>query len=230
MHQGLTHLSDRVSSSGHSPASAPHASSCVSGQAAGGRPVLPSGSDCLPSSTAEGRVVSSATTSSALPLTINLSSLLPAVFASLPLTVSQSINSSSVSAAVSQSQCLSLSPKPVASTVDENANPFFLRFIGGNIRVCQGCRSSLRTIDGGIPQAPFDLAIARFERRPYRDKNGELKTPSREQTAHYHLKIACVQAASPYFMPSSLVVPTDVLSLLSVTHKEYLRLMFGISL
>ena len=30
--------------------------------------------------------------------------------------------------------------------------------------------------------APFDLVIARFERRPYRDKTGELKTPTREDT------------------------------------------------
>ena len=47
--------------------------------------------------------------------------------------------------------------------------------------MCQGCRSSLCLIGGGIPQPPFDLAIARFERRSYRDKSGELKTPVHEQ-------------------------------------------------
>ena len=109
-----------------------------------------------------------------------------------------------------------------------NSNPFFVRFIHGNIRVCQGCRSSLRSVDGSIPKAPFDLAIARFEKRPYRDKTGELKTPVREQAAHYHLKVACVQCASPQFRPISLTIPLDVSPLLTVTHREYLRLMFGI--
>ena len=96
--------------------------------------------------------------------------------------------------------------------------------------MCQGCRSSLCSIDCGILHPPFDLAIARFERRAYRDKSGELKTPVREQAAHYHLKIPCVKAASPSFVPAKLVVPADILTSLSVTHKEYLRLMFGLSL
>ena len=111
-----------------------------------------------------------------------------------------------------------------------NCNPFFVRFIQGNIRVCQGCRSSLRSLNGGVPQPPFDLAIARFERRPYRDKSGDLKTPAREQAAHYHLKVPCVQAASPLFVPRSLVIPQDIAALLTPIHKEYLRLMFGLTL
>lgn len=80
-----------------------------------------------------------------------------------------------------------------------------MRFIVGNIRVCQGCRSSLRSADGNIPNAPFDLAIARFERRPYRDKTGELKTPTRDQAAHYHLKVGCVRSGSPTFVPAELL-------------------------
>ena len=118
---------------------------------------------------------------------------------------------------------------PVASCTSAcNTNPFFVRFIVGNIRVCQGCRSSLRSADGSVPKAPFDLAIARFERRPYRDKTGELKTPTRDQAAHYHLKVGCVQSGSPSFVSTSLFVPPDVYILLTQTHKEYLRLMFGI--
>ena len=124
---------------------------------------------------------------------------------------------------------LALHPN-VAPDIVTNSSPFFIRFIAGNIRMCQGCRSSLRSIDGGIPQPPFDLAIARFERRSYRDKNGELKTPVRDQAAHYHLNVSCVKAASPCFIPAKLVIPSDILSSLSATHKEYLRLMFGVSL
>ena len=74
------------------------------------------------------------------------------------------------------------------------------------------------------------MAIARFERRSYRDKNGELKTPLREQPAHYRLKIVCIQAAYPFFMPQSLIDPQDIASSLTATHREYLRLMFGLTL
>lgn len=109
-----------------------------------------------------------------------------------------------------------------------NSNPFFVRFIHGNIRVCQGCRSSLCSVDGNIPKAPFDLAVARFEKRPYRGKTGELVTPVREQAAHYHLKVGCIRCASPQFVPTGLTIPLDVSPLLTATHKEYLRLMFGL--
>ena len=67
-----------------------------------------------------------------------------------------------------------------------NVNPFFLKAIEGNIRMCQGCRSSLRNRDGSLPLPPYDFAIARFERRTYRDKGGILQTPQREQSVHYH--------------------------------------------
>jgi len=72
------------------------------------------------------------------------------------------------------------------SPVFPNNNPFFLRMIEGNIRMCQGCRSSLCKIGGTVPNPPFDVAVTRFERRSFRDKNGELRTPTREQAVHYH--------------------------------------------
>ena len=84
-----------------------------------------------------------------------------------------------------------------------STHPFFVKCITGNIRMCQGCRSSLRSPGGGIPNPPFDLAIARFERTPYRDRNGELKTPAREQASHYHLNVVCVHVVSPSFIPGN---------------------------
>lgn len=41
-----------------------------------------------------------------------------------------------------------------------NVNPFYLKFIMGNIRMCQGCKSTLCTADGRILPAPYDLTIA----------------------------------------------------------------------
>ena len=104
-------------------------------------------------------------------------------------------------------------------------NPFFVKFIQGNIRVCQGCRGSLKNLDNSLPKPPFELAVARFERRPYRDKSGEWRTPSQEQAAHYHLRLACVQAVTPEF---TLNIPSDVLPNLTIVHKEYLRMVFKV--
>ena len=38
------------------------------------------------------------------------------------------------------------------STPPTNPNPFYLKFVTGNIRICQGCRGSLRCADSTIPE------------------------------------------------------------------------------
>ena len=60
------------------------------------------------------------------------------------------------------------------NTGPSNPNPFYPKFITGNIRICQGCRQSLRTSSGAIPDPPYNLVVARSEKRPYRDSPGEL--------------------------------------------------------
>ena len=56
-----------------------------------------------------------------------------------------------------------------------------------NIRMCQGCRSSLRLTDGSILAPPFDLVMARAQRRTFRDKSSILVTPLQQQSSRYHL-------------------------------------------
>ena len=109
-----------------------------------------------------------------------------------------------------------------------NTNPFYVRFIEGNIRMCQGCKSFLRNAHGVVPTAPFNLCAARAERRSFRNVAGVLVTPRKEQPAHYHLNLACIRAVAPQFVPSSLVIPSDVRPKLTQTHQEYLRLVFGL--
>ena len=133
---------------------------------------------------------------------------------------------------VTQNQTINIHPSFPGPSSSRSAqtysgNPFFLRFIQGNIRMCQGCRMSLRTVDGSVPKPPFDLAIARFERRTFRDKNGELHTPLREQAVHYHLKPCCIQVVASDFDSSNVSIPADVQPLLTPVHKEYLRLIFS---
>ena len=83
-----------------------------------------------------------------------------------------------------------------------NVNPFYLKFIKGNIRVCQGCRGSLKTSDGAVPSPPFDLTVARAEQRPFRDTTGNLISPKRPTVYHYHCKLECIKAVEPQFIPS----------------------------
>ena len=134
-----------------------------------------------------------------------------------PLVASTTQSKPSVSAA-----------KRPTSTSQVNTKPFYIKFIKGNIRMFQGCRRPVKSMSGSIPSPPFDLVIARSERRSFHDKSGTLVTPLQEQTCHYHLSLQCVQAVEPHFVPFALKVPVDVPGL-TVVHKEYLRLVFGIT-
>ena len=123
-----------------------------------------------------------------------------------------------------------ISISPAQFSVSHNSNPFYLKFISGNIRICQGCRSSLRATDGTIPLPPYNLTIARAERRTFRDTSGNLVTPNKESVSHYHCQVECIKAVEPFFVPQALRVPVDVHSRLQAIHRDYLSEQFGLSL
>ena len=87
----------------------------------------------------------------------------------------------------------------------------------------------LKRSDGSVPAPPFDLCAARAKRLSFRDSNGILITPQKEQPAHYYLNLSCICAVAPTFISSSLVVPPDVGPKLNVVHKEYLNLIFNVT-
>ena len=108
-----------------------------------------------------------------------------------------------------------------------NTNPFYVKRMNTRIKVCQGCRGSLKSVGGGVQHPPFDYCVARHERRPFTDrKSGELRTPSGETAAHYHLRVACIKAAEQSFVLMSLKLPSDLQ--LTPIHEEYLRAEFGL--
>ena len=154
----------------------------------------------------------------------NSSYVLPAtgnanVISGLP---NQTVIFQSVISKINVTSTIHLSAQP-------NTNPFYVKFIVGNMRVCQGCRGNLKRLDGSVPAPPFDLCAARAERRSFRDSNGILITPQKEQPSHYHLNLSCIRVVAPTFVTSSLVVPPDVRPKLNVVHKEYLHLVFNVT-
>ena len=126
-----------------------------------------------------------------------------------------------------QSFATVVGPPPLISAAQLNVNSFYLKKLTGNIRICQGCRGSLRLADWRIPDPPH-VVVARLERRPFRDPSGTLKTPSRASAAHYHARLWCVCAGDPSFTPTSLVIPTDLAVILSLQHHQLLELEFGL--
>ena len=110
-----------------------------------------------------------------------------------------------------------------------NTNPFFMKQMNTRIKVCQGCRQSLKSTNGELQPPPYDYCVARQERRPYTDRaSGQLRTPSRESDSHYHLRVKCIKAVEPSFICTSLVIPEDLP--LTDTHKAYIKEEFQISL
>ena len=108
-----------------------------------------------------------------------------------------------------------------------NVNPFRLKQMNFRIKVCQGCRGPLQSSSGTVTEAPFDFCVARKERRTYKDpQKGQLCTPTRESGAHYHLRVSCIQAAEPSFVPCSLVIPNGLP--LADCHKSYITKEFGL--
>ena len=142
--------------------------------------------------------------------------------------------SSSFGTPTSVPQPLSGIQQPAQSPVQyqqKNSNPFFVRFITGNIRICQGCRGSLRLSDGSVPLAPDNIVIARLEKRPYFDKAaGTWCYPHKETHSHYHSRLACVVKAEPLFIPSALQVPPEIFTDLLPEHKVLLTTEFGLAL
>ena len=108
-----------------------------------------------------------------------------------------------------------------------NTNPFFVKKINNRIKVCQGCRGSIKSSNGHIPPPPFDYCIARKERQSYKDNTGKDCTPTRSTDAHYHLRLACVKAEDQSFMSNFLDIPDDLF--LSAAHKAFIANEFGLT-
>ena len=110
----------------------------------------------------------------------------------------------------------------------DQLNPHTLKFVCGNIRVCQSCRDSFRLADGSPRSPPLDLCVAHLGKRQYWNSTSNTWcVPSRETNSHYCARVVCIQFTFPTFI---LVVPEEVRAKLTDVHKDYLSREFSLHL
>lgn len=106
-----------------------------------------------------------------------------------------------------------------------NVNPFFIKPMNNLIRLCHGCRGSLRDNKDEIPSPPYDFCIARKERNPFKHNSGKMMIPGKETDSHYHLKISCIKKSESNFKPSFLQID-ETLPGLTREHIDIIRSEF----
>ena len=123
---------------------------------------------------------------------------------------------------------VSIGLPPHIQAPQTNVNPFYLKPLRGNIRICQGCRGSLRLPNGSVPAAPFDIVVACMETHSFLDADDTLRTAMHPSAAHYHACLVCIGAVEPHFVASTLRILADVSQLLTPQHHQHLNLEFGL--
>ena len=119
-----------------------------------------------------------------------------------------------------------IGPPPLISVTKQNVNPFYLKKLTGNIRVCQGCRGSLRVVDGSIQTSHTILLWHAWRRGNF----GNQVEPSRLRQ-ELLLPITMLDYDPSFsFIASSLAIPADIVAILTPQHRELLRLEFGLQI
>ena len=111
---------------------------------------------------------------------------------------------------------------------ETNTNFFYVKFIVGNMRVCQGCKGKLKYSNECVLASSLDLCAVRAQWCTFWDSNYILIRSQKEQSIHYYFNLSCVCAVAPTFVSYSLVVPVYVGPKLNLVHKEYLNLVCNV--
>ena len=122
-------------------------------------------------------------------------------------------------------------PQELTNPPQPQSNPFFVKFLLKQIKICQGCHSGYQHgLNGNPLQPPYDIIIGHFERQRYSDQETGLTWLSRETCVHYHAFLQCILAKFPDFQPTKLSIPKEVFMKLNATHRLFLNNTFGMRL
>lgn len=146
-------------------------------------------------------------------------------------TFSQSCSTEQTAQNDSSSQHVeSIHYQPASEANDRN--PFLLKFLVSNVKVCAGCPRPNNSFRGhqlvDLPP-PYNIVICHKEIRQWRE-NGEIRQSPTAQNTYYHADVACIRKNNPTFEKSMVVIPPSVKKDLKHEHKLYLRQHFDFDL
>ena len=105
---------------------------------------------------------------------------------------------------------------------------FFLKWVSRRITVCQGkCQRPMRDEQGRIYPPPYDLCLARKERRSFRSPLDGMKKLGKGSDCHYHFKRSCVENGDPPYQGERIIIPPEVSVRMTQAHKDILKTEFG---
>lgn len=111
-----------------------------------------------------------------------------------------------------------------------DSNPFLLKYLESNVKVCAGCQYPNNTFrPNNTPlDPPYDIVVCHREIRQWK-ANGQIQRSPSLQNTYYHADEQCIQKNNPSFKKNMLVVPTGIKSTLKKEHKLYLREHFDLT-
>ena len=108
-------------------------------------------------------------------------------------------------------------------------NPFVLKFLQPNVKVCAGCPRPNSTFRENEvePLPPYNIVVCHQEIRSWKE-NGEIRHSPTLQNTCYHADMSCIRKNNPDFVKSMIVIPTSVKKELKPEHKIYLHRHFQV--
>ena len=119
---------------------------------------------------------------------------------------------------------------PAASEAVQR-NPFVLKFLQANVKVCAGCPHQSNTFRANEtdPLPPYDIVICHREIRRWKE-DGEIRQSPTPQNTYYHADVSCIRKNNPDFETSMIVIPPNLKKELKIEHKLYLHQHFELEL
>ena len=112
---------------------------------------------------------------------------------------------------------------PSTSYSPHGIQPYSLKMLTKQIRVCSGCRLGYSN-EIRVPEPPYNMCVSHEE--PFEVRSQQAFTT--KTIVHYHANPDCIWKKNPNFVPASLKIPPTVLPNLDESNKTYFIQFFGV--